>query len=551
MSRDVFTIIVGGQAGQGVKKAGTTTAAVFTGLGRGAFQMDDYPSLIRGGHNFSVVSSATDAIHSHYMTAQLIVALDGNSYNVHRGHLARDGVMVYNSDDLPEADGVGIAMTTEARKYPRPDLRIGVTAAASLCAALDLGKEFMAGLIEREYKRDLENNVAFANAIYDAAHPRIGGRFKLQPGQVKGRLLSGAETIGLGAVAAGLDIYVAYPMTPTTSLLHFLATNSERFGVTVVHPENEITVANFIIGSTFSGARAMAGSSGGGFALMEEAFSLAGITESPVLFYLASRPGPATGVPTYTLQGDLKFALSQGHGEFPRIVASPGTIEEGYYLGAEMLSLVWRFQTPGIILTEKHFTESTTVTALDPGRAEWAQPRMADGGDYKRYLDTPDGVSPMLFPPSPELIKWNSYEHDELGITTEEPEHIVQMADKRYRKGEAIRDYLKGRHTVNVWGDSGPVIITYGSTTMSVIEALMAGGIEATVVQPRYLEPLPVWELERYRGRKALVVEQSRQGQFASLLREKAGIDDTTIIRRYDGRPFEPNELAEAIGGSI
>jgi 2-oxoglutarate ferredoxin oxidoreductase subunit alpha len=336
-------------------------------------------------------------------------------------------------------------------------------------------------------------------------------------------------------------------MTPASAVLHYLAAHDKELGVTVVHPENEIAVINMAIGSIFAGARAMVGSSGGGFALMQEAFSLAGMVEAPLLCYLGSRPGPSTGVPTYTSQGDLNFAIYQGHGEFPRIVASPGSMEEAFYLAAEMLDLVWRFQTPGILLTEKHLGESRMTVEIDAGKARWPEPTMHDKGEYNRYLDTENGVSPMLFPPSKELIKWDSYEHDESGITTEDPDTIARMQDKRQRKTKAIAEHMKGMHTVNVCGDKGPVIFTYGSTTMSVLEALQAGNIDATVVQPIYLEPLPVWELDRYRNREIIVVEQSCSGQFASLLREKAQIQPKAVIKKYDGRPFDPVELAEKI----
>jgi 2-oxoglutarate ferredoxin oxidoreductase subunit alpha len=301
------------------------------------------------------------------------------------------------------------------------------------------------------------------------------------------------------------------------------------------------------IGSTFAGAKTMVGSSGGGFALMQEAFSLAGMVEAPLLCVLGSRPGPSTGVPTYTAQGDLKFAIHQGHGEFPKIVASPGNIEEAFYLAAEMLNIVWRFQTPGILLTEKHLSESAMTVDVDVSKAKWSEPFLHSGGEYKRYLDTKDGVSPFLFPPSKELVKWDSYEHDELGITTEDPNMIAKMQEKRNRKKKAIIDYMMGVHTVNVYGDKGPVIFTYGSTTMSILEALESGDIEATVVQPIYLEPLPAWELERYKESGVIVVELSCAGQFASLLKEKAGIQPKAFIKKYDGRPFDPVELSKRI----
>jgi 2-oxoglutarate ferredoxin oxidoreductase subunit alpha len=385
--------------------------------------------------------------------------------------------------------------------------------------------------------------------IFNMCKSLIGTKFQLKFTEGRRPLITGNEAISLGAAAGGLDVYIAYPMTPASSILHYLAAHSEELGVTVVHPENEIAVVNMAIGSAFAGARTMVGSSGGGFSLMEEAFSLAGMTETPLLCILSSRPGPSTGIPTYTSQGDLNFALYQGHGEFPRLVASPGTVEEAYYLTAEMLNLVWKFQIPAILLTEKHLSESTMTVDLDPSKAQWPKPVMHTQGKYKRYLDTPDGISPLLFPPSKEIIKWNSYEHDELGITTEDPDISVKMRDNLMRKQETMIDYLKGIKTVNSFGSGGPNIFTYGSTTMSVLEALRTSGIEGTVIQPIYLEPLPVWELEKYRdnGEKTIVVEQSSTGQFAAHLRNSARIEADKIIKRYDGRPFEPVELAEAI----
>jgi 2-oxoglutarate ferredoxin oxidoreductase subunit alpha len=551
MSNDTFTYIVGGKAGEGVKKAGSVAADHFAAMGRHVFQMDDYPSLIRGGHNFVAVSTAVREITSHYMKADLLVALDERSHETHRDHLADGAVLVYNSDAMSIGDGIGIPMTTLANEYPRPELRVGVSGAAALAAATGETKDELAALITNGYERDLENNIPFAESVYAAVCEAGGVRFKLEPGDRPRPMPTGNQAIALGAVAAGLDVYLAYPMTPATTVLHFLAEHDRDFGVAVMHPESEIAVVNIAIGAAAAGARAMVGTSGGGFALMEEAFSLAGMAEVPLLCVLSSRPGPSTGVPTYTEQADLRFALNPGHGDFPRIVASPGSISEAYALTAEMMDLVWRFQTPAILLTEKHLSESRMTVDIDVEGAAWAEAAMHEGGDYKRYLDTKDGVSPLLFPPSDELINWTSYEHDELGITTEEGPVIAAAHDKRERKAATIVEHLRGARTVNRYGDRGPVIFTYGSTTLSVLEALHAGGIEATVVQPVYLEPFPVWEFERHEGERPIVVEQSASGQFANLIREKTHIDPAAVIRRYDGRAFDPVELASDLKEAI
>lgn len=546
---DLFTFLVAGKAGEGVKKAALVAARLFSSMGRHIFGMDDYQSLIRGGHNFSVVSTARRKIMSHYLSADLIVALDKRSYEKHKGGLAEGGVLVYNDDTIEEeeADGIGIRLTTEAKKYPDHALRLGVGSIAILCAVIGFNRDEVTRLIENEYSRDIENNRAYALAVFDMALSLIEKRATLERGDTKRAVISGNEAIGLGAYAGGLDIYFAYPMTPSSSVLHYLAANDEALGITVMHPENEIAAINMAIGAASAGLRSMTGTSGGGFALMEEAFSLAGMTETPLFCLIASRPGPSTGVPTYTSQGDLSFALGAGHGEFPRIVASPGSIEEAFYLSAQMMELAWRFQTPCILLTEKHLAESRMTVEIAPEKVKTSGLPEHKGGEYKRYLDTPDGVSPLLFPPSREVIKWNSYEHNDKGFTTEEEHMIAKMSEKRVTKRDSMVKHLQETNTVNVYGNDGPVIITYGSTTMSVLEALSYGGIKATVIQTAYLEPLPVWELEKYKDREIIIVEQSSTGLFASLLKEKAGIRPRALIKRYDGRPFEPVELAARI----
>jgi 2-oxoglutarate ferredoxin oxidoreductase subunit alpha len=553
VSERPFTYLVGGKAGEGIKKAGAVASGLFASMGRRVFVMEDYPSLIRGGHNFSVVSTSVDEVTSHYGQADLLVALDRRTLEAHPDDLASGGLLVYNSDAVGSGDGIGVPMTTEAKKYPNPELRVGVSGAAALAAAIGLSREELSDLIARGYGHDVENNVAFATTVHAIVADRGGGRFTLDEGDRERTMLTGNQAIALGAAAAGLDIYIAYPMTPASTILHFLAAHDRDLGVVAMHPESELAAANIAIGAAAMGARAMVGTSGGGFALMEEAFSLAGMAEAPLVCVLGSRCGPSTGVPTYTEQADLYFALHQGHGEFPRIVASPGSVEEAYRLASELMSLAWRFQTPVILLTEKHLAESTMTVDLDPEEAAWAAPVMHEGGEYLRYRDTGDGVSPLLFPPSPELIKWSSYEHTEIGFTTERAAEIAAMHDKRNRKGSAIIEALAEMRTVNRYGEGSPLILTYGSTTLSVREAVRFGGIDATVVQPIYLEPLPVWELDRCRGCEAIVVEQSATGQFARLMRERAGVNVIGAITRYDGRPFEPAALAgrikEAVSG--
>jgi len=548
MEKEVFTFMVGGKAGEGVKKAGSVASHIFSSLGRQVFQMDDYMSLIRGGHNFSVVSTANRWIASHYMKADLVVNFDKRSCETHINDIDSAGIRIFNSDEQNNVDGIGIPLSTEAEKYPMKKLMYGVGAVAILSSVIGFEKERMNDVIRTQYPRGIDDNIAFANTIYDIVNPKCGKKYPLEKGYKSRPIITGNEAISLGAIAGGLDVYYAYPMTPASTILHFLAKQAENFGLAVVHAESEIAVINMAIGSAFTGAKSMVGTSGGGFALMTEGFSLAGITETPLLVILSQRPGPATGVPTYTEQADLNFALSAGHGDFLRIVASPGTVEEAYHLTAEMLDLVWKFQTPGILLTEKHLSESNMTIDLEIEKAKWAEAKLHQSGEYKRYLDTDNGISPMLFPPSNNVIKWNSYEHDEVGITTENAESITKMHDKRNRKVQALREYLKSQNTVNIIRGENPTnIFTYGSTYMSVIEALRYGIMNPTIVQPIYLNPLPTWELNEFKNQDNIVIEQSSTGQFTELLNGKAGLNIRDTIKRYDGRPFDPIELSQKI----
>ncbi|MGV9205771.1 MAG: 2-oxoacid:acceptor oxidoreductase subunit alpha [Promethearchaeia archaeon] len=549
MVKDVLTFISGGKAGEGVKKSGSLAAKLFSTLGRHVFQRNDYMSLIQGGHNYSVVTTATRPVLSQYEKAEIIVNSDERSYKKHKDKLAENGILIYNSDVQDETEGIGVPFSSKANGYKAAKLMYGIGAFSVLVAVVGQSKEVIEKIIKEEFpEKTWEDNINYTAEIYDIVNPEIGGKFELEKGDHKRPILTGNESLSLGAIAGGLDCYYAYPMTPASSILHFLAAHKKEFNIAVVQPENEIAVINMAIGSSFSGAKTMVGSSGGGFALMNEGYSLAGMSEAPLVVVLTSRPSPASGVPTYTEQGDLQYALNAGHGDFLRIVASPGSISEAFYLTSELFKLTCQFQTPAILLTSKHLSESNMTVDLNLDKSKWAEPKIYNGNnEYKRYLDTKDGISPLKFPPADDLIKWNSYEHDELGITTEDPEITAKMHDKRYRKREVMIDQMKELKTVNEYGDSGPLIFTWGSTTMSVLEALEYGDIDATVVQPIYLRPFPVWEFEKYANEAVVTVELNKWGQFTELLKGKTQVQCKNLINQYNARPFDPMELSQRL----
>jgi 2-oxoglutarate ferredoxin oxidoreductase subunit alpha len=549
MVQDLLTVIVGGEAGHGVKKSGNVISTMMNEMGRYVFEMDDYQSLIRGGHNFSVVSSSTSPVYSHYMSADIIVCLDKRSVDLHKDKLKNGGSLVYNADMVTLDSGTGLPMKTWIKDIKGIPLMVGTIGVAAMSALCGVEFSFLERMFKASYPRGLEANVELARMTYERMK-EDEGKFELTTAESPpGHLLAGNEAIALGTAAAGLDVYIAYPMTPASTVLHFLAAQSKKLGIAVVHPETEIAVINMALGSAYAGSRTAVGSSGGGFALMHEAFSLAGMSETPLMVILASRPGPSTGVPTYTGQGDLDFALNVGHGEFPRVVLSPSGTNQAFEKAAELLNLVWKFQVPGILLTEKHLGESSMTTSIDPENVKVSEPILYDGPleQYGRYEKTDSGVSPMLHPPvKGAVIKGGSYEHDQKGITTEEGEKIAEMQEKRFRKEKAIVEEMRYLLTITTHGEGSRTLVTYGSTTLSALEAVKNVD-DVKVVQVIYLRPFPDWALrEALSDSEVIVAELSVSGQFENLLRSK-GFDVSAHIRQYDGRSFDPPELAARI----
>ena len=531
-----FSILIGGEAGDGVKQAGVIIAKIFNELGYHVFVYDDYQSLVRGGHNFSIVRVSDDKIYTHDDFVNLIISLNQDTIDKHSWRLKENGKIIFDSDKS-KADGVGISATTWAREKGSLLLRNSVFIGA-MCKYFGIELEIAKDIIKKSFKRMIDENQEALDFGYNSLEKNHDVKKIGSPRKI----LTGNEAVALGAVGAGLKIYIAYPMTPSTSILHFLAAKEDELGVVTVQAENEISVANMAVGAAFAGARAMVGTSGGGLALMGETISLCSMSETPVLFVNSQRAGPSTGIPTYTMQADLNFVLNIGHGDVTKITIAPGDIEEAYYLAAKAMNLVWKYQVPGILLIDKHISESTSSAELN--EVKKIEPKLWDGkGEYKRYLLTEDGISPLAFPGQIVGVKGSSYEHDEGGITIEEEvDLIAKMQEKRLRKMEKLREELKNEETVKVYGNpnSDVVILTWGSTKGACVE--VAKELNLKVVQPIFLEPMPTWELKKHlEGKRVIGVECNATGQLSNIL----GIKEK--ILKYDGRPFTPNELKKKL----
>ena len=539
------SLIIGGKAGEGVKKVAQVISGVLNKLGLYTFQTDDYQSLIKGGHNFSVVSFHPTAVYNTYNKAELIICFDKRSLLLHKENLLPDGTLYYNLDG--ESFEGGIELELHSLMKETGVSNISIAALTIFFVHYGLSLELLLDTIRKAYKREIEVNLLLAERVFSLIQKR-----SVLPSCSAGTascatLLTGNQAIALGVWAAGLDFYFAYPMTPASSILHYFAARKD-LGVHAVHAESELAAANMAVGAVVGGARTAIGSSGGGFALMQEAFSLAGMVEAPLLCVLSSRPGPATGVSTYTAQEDLYFALHPGHGEFCRIVASPDSFDRCFSLASELLVLAWKFQIPVILLTEKHLSESLSPVVLDHSKIESADPKPAvDLENYTRYQITEDGVSPLLFPPSEQMIKWNSNEHVENGLRTDNAEAIKAMKDKRQRKCILITEACKQYQRTVRYGTGDKLIFAYGSTVLELREAFRWLPDEYSIIAVIYMEPFPYDELEQYLDHPALVAEHSQNGAFARLLKEKIGLEPIGLLSRYDGRSFDPIELAKQI----
>ncbi|PKN79054.1 MAG: 2-oxoacid:acceptor oxidoreductase subunit alpha [Candidatus Cloacimonetes bacterium HGW-Cloacimonetes-1] len=542
----MFTVLIAGKAGEGIKKAAQVIADMLKFYGRFTFQLDDYESTIRGGHNFSVVTTDTSEVYSVYNSADLIICFDKRSYHLHSDKLNPNGLLVYNSDEGSFERGIGIPLTSLMKDVYNQPYNVSVSAVAISAARIGMTGSNLKDIIAHSYKRDATQNCIYASRVYDSLG-EVAIDFPKLPCH-SGHIFSGNQLIALGAWTAGLDYYFSYPMTPASSILHYLAAKQNTLGVHTIHAESELAAINMAIGAVYCGCRTAVGSSGGGFALMQEAFSMAGMVEAPLLCILSSRPGPATGVSTYTAQEDLYFALHQGHGDFSRIVASPDCMERAYTLAGELLAMAWKFQLPVILLTEKHLSESMMQAIIDPTQVMEANHLAAtDEAEYNRYEITDNGISPLLFPPSEAVIKWNSHEHLSSGVRTDEAIDIVAMKDKRNRKDTGIIASLKEFQTWAVYGEGDVIVFAYGSTVLELREALKHLDSRITILAPIYLEPFDIKTVEMFQNRRTIIVEHNSKGDFAFLIRSKLQIDFIGSILRYDGRVFDPLELAQRI----
>lgn len=526
---DEFSILIGGKAGFGIDKAGMIVGRLLNRLGYYIFIYRDYPSLIRGGHTFSIIRASRNRIAAHYNKVDLVVALNQETFEIHKARLKKDCLFILDSEQVKhgqaEACGLSLNAGRILKEENAPEIMRNTCIIGAMTKALGIDFNILENVLKTEFTKDADLNIRIARRGFDEVSELI----KIEPAKNKSLpIISGNEAVALGLIKGGIDAYISYPMTPSSPILHFLARIAPDLSLDVLHPESEIAVILMALGYSYAGKRAAVGTSGGGFCLMTESLSLSGMAELPIVIILGQRPGPSTGLPTYTAQTELHFALNAGQGEFVRFVTAPGDAEEAYYWSAIAMELSWKHRIPAIILTDKHLGES--VFNFD----------IASSGNIKKSV-----IPPFAFPPkNGSVIKVNSYEHDETGITTEDPETVKFMQNKRLGKEGALAKDLDTLEAVKTYGEkkSKTAILCWGSNKGVCVEAAEKFGLK--VIQPIVMAPFPS---EQFRGamdgvKRIISVENNATGQLARLIRGYGFMAHDTVSR-YDGRPFSCDEL--------
>ena len=562
-----FNFMIGGEAGQGVQSVGFLLAKAFACGGYHIFADQDYESRVRGGHNFFRVRVSNDRVGAIAEDVDVLIALDADSIRLHKAEMASPGIIIFDGENIKGVSGnsgslLSVPLDRMAEEKAGDKLMLNTVALGAALAAVSYDLDTLNTVLTDHFGSGEvgSRNVAAAKAGYDYVRSERKGKFgKIKPlSQPKRMLLTGNEAISLGAIAAGCKFMAAYPMTPASSIMEYLAAKSKEFDLVMVHAEDEIAAINMAIGAAYAGVRAMTATSGSGLCLMVEGIGLAGITETPLVIIDAQRPGPAVGLPTRTEQGDLQFVLHAHHGDFARAVLAPATVEDAFWTTVKAFNWADRYQLPVIILTDQHLASShATVDPLDLSqvkidRGVLFSEKENDPLKYMRHKVTKSGVSPRAFPGlGKALVVTDCDEHDEAGHLTEDAAQRTAQVQKRLRK---ISPLNKEIGTLRKHGSREPetTLIGWGSSYGAVHEAvdiLRKEGASVNMLHLNELWPFPTKAVVDAVGnaRNSYVVENNATGQLAQLIKTQTGYGVTGRILKFDGRPFTPAYIAEAV----
>ena len=576
--KQTFAIGIGGAAGQGVATPGDIFAKIFSRRGLHLNAYNAYQSIIRGGHTFLTIRTGPEKVTNMGDRLDLLIPLNQDAMNRHLGLLTDGAACIYNAETIkPGAAAEGVALcplpVSKLADITRNKVAQNTLAVGAGLSMMGIGFQALEEVLAEQFKKKGEavvsENVGIARAGYDYASanfkpfpwplPMTGNHYAV---------LSGNTAMAMGGVAGGVKFYCAYPMSPSTGVLHWMAAHARKANVMVRQVEDEIGVVNMAIGAAHAGVRSMCATSGGGFALMSEGLGMSAMMETPVVVIDCQRAGPSTGVPTKTEQGDLWQMLGAAFGDYPRVLAAPLDIGDCFKIIPEIFNIADRFQCPGLVLCDLLLSEGRL--SVDPKDLDFspvidrgelittATPASGtDGnGGYKRYKITESGISPRAVPGVPGHTHTAATdEHEEDGVLISDeftnPTKRRAMMEKRMRKADGIEAAVPPPALMGP-RDAEITLIGWGSTKGVIEEAceiLTEQGVSANQLQIRWLVPLhgeAILEILKD-SRHTFIVENNYSGQFARYLRSETSYVPNGYIRKYDGEPFMPHHIVEAV----
>jgi len=586
-TRSRVAVWIGGAAGDGVASTGDIFCKTSSRSGLHVYAYNSYQSVIRGGHVYYQVQVGADSkVLSQGDDADVLIALNQDTINRHAPHIRQGGVVIFNADkvktDAVKLDSgvraLGLPVTQLTQSFPgKSGVMQNTLALGALVHLLNLDwgifEQSIRSTFGKKKAEVADANVNIAKAGLEFAKSQIQPFDLSLKGDGKRRmLLTGNQAIAMGAVIGGCKFYSAYPMTPASSIMHWLAPRAPKYGIVMKQCEDEIASINMAIGAAHAGVRAMTGTSGGGFSLMTEAVGLAGMTETPVVIVEVQRGGPSTGLPTKTEQADMWQFLVACQGEYPRVVMAPVSVPDAFYAVTESLNLAEKFQCPVLIISDLLLSEH--METLDPETltnhvpiergeiiAPWIDSNGPNGNGksekYLRFKDTPSGVSPRALPGTPDhTYVAASDEHDEEGIVISDvytdPVTRVKMMEKRMRKIQGILKETKGPIIDGNPADANLTLVGWGSTyqiLQEVVLALRKEGVNVCHVQIRNIVPFHADEVAAAlkASKKTVCIENNYTGQMAALIRQETGFQVHHRINKYDGEPFYFEPLLEQV----
>jgi 2-oxoglutarate/2-oxoacid ferredoxin oxidoreductase subunit alpha len=562
---DIFSLRVGGQAGQGAKATGLVLSRIAVRSGKQVHTYTEFPSLIKGGHNLMQILVSKREVNSPIRRTDFWILFDQNSIDLHLSEFKKGSEILfdegknYNLSKInPEAILFPVPLAKFAKSVGGTELLSNTVALGATTALLGGSLEILKNILSEQFgdkgEKIIEMNEKAAELGFNFALENFKGKKKeilTKEDSEKRMVLNGTDAVAMGAIAAGLQFAAIYPMSPVSNVLAVLAANQEKYNFIYKQPEDEISAINMAIGASLAGARSMTATSGGGFCLMTEGYGLASMTETPLVIVLGMRPGPATGLATWSGQGDLRLALHGHQGSFPKIVLAAGDVKEAFELTMEAFNLADKYQLPVIVLIDKNICENDRSYPLfDTSGYEINRGKITleKQENYERYKLVPDGVSPRTFPGVGNFFISNSYEHTSVGHDTEDIKTINEQMKKRMAKigtcaaSEKTDPELFGPEKADI------TIVSWGSNKGSILEA-MKSLPNVNFLHLTWMNPFPSEKIKSIleKAKHIINIEANYEATLAGLIREKTGIEIKDFLLKYDGRPIFPEEIIERI----